>query len=147
MDLFGRAVLDGIQDFWVNRCGFSKHGFGVHWACVSPNSHWGYQWESSGQTKEGTSSAGSFTSAGATLPFSPGRGHCPRLSLFHHPPLFVSQCLTPSPPLCRCCSLPLTALFGAARHSANPTNPASTCLPQKHSSSPKPCPPRCSPQN
>lgn len=35
------------------------------------SSRWGYQWESFGQTKEGTSSAGRFTSAGATLPFFP----------------------------------------------------------------------------
>lgn len=63
--------------------GFSKHvcvGLCSNWACVSPDRLRGYQQESSGQTKPGGSVAGRFTSAGATPPFSPGRGHCPRLS-------------------------------------------------------------------
>lgn len=71
----------------------------VHWACVSPTIRRGYQYkESSGQTKPGTSTADRFTSTGATLPFSPGWGHCPRLSLFHHRPVFLSSSVSHSHP-------------------------------------------------
>ena len=106
--------------------GFSKHvcvGLCSNWACVSPDRLRGYQRESSGQTKPGGSVAGRFTSAGATPPFSPGRGHCPRLSpVSSSSSVPVPVHFSPHSPLLLLLLSISTCLYGAARRSTYPSS-------------------------
>ena len=66
-------------------------------SCVLSN-HWSYRWESSGQTKPAPARRTDSPQQAPRYLFSPSWGHWPRLSLFHHSPLW--SCPYPFPLRC-----------------------------------------------